>query len=589
MADHVSELMKKILPAILALAALIGHFYLTWGVVDWPTHLIFSGVILVFGWGGLMLVVGGLEQLPKSVGVALFISLCGLIMAYPGLIVPLYPGLSDDRLERLPFGSVTIRARAERLGWAIHYHDEETAKALLDLGIGDIRLRNRDGEPVLFGLASPDMIAVLADHGADPNARDGDGKTPLFHTRDPAVAQALLDAGADPNHKDVAGYSPLMLVRRSEEEDYARILIAAGGDLAMPDPAGKVAAQRLPSELQQKLVEDVSLLTMPVDASVYENNRQRGMSWITENITSGEPVAVIAAEGPLQYYQTGTLLIRIANTYSEELRLSVEADIGVAAMFVDASHGGRFEEPDEAGMDRTIVWDQLVLPPGGVGQLSLKLLARGSDSGLLTVSVRATDFRNDFDHYGSYSGELVSADGSGGGSLVGFLLFMLIPFSLIGFVVLKSKYPDSAFTDVFGRFAAAVGAFFTGAICLSTFTTEMKEWTEYVQTQCEVLDRRVFLSSSSSSDSGPTSVPQIGVRYATEAGEQISEGSVGSTEDLDRIALGAVIDCWYDPEYPDYFVVDAKLSIGWLIFSSIFGLIALGFGYLVVRPWNPKR
>ena len=314
---------------------------------------------------------------------------------------------------------------------------------------------------------------------------------------------------------------------------------------------------------------------------------------MTENITADEPVTVIAAEGPLKYYQTGTLLIRVANSRSEELRLTVEADIGVAALFVGASHGGRVEEPSEAGMQRTIVWDSLVLPAGQVGQVSLTLIARGSDSGMLSVSVSASDYRNGFDHHGSYLDDLHPPDGSWENSTLGFLIFMLVPLSFMGFVFLKMRFPDSAFTAAFSRFAAIVGALFTGFVCFSITMSEFQQWTQFVPTQCEVLDRRIFLESSGSSDSGPTRVPLIAARYSTHAGERISAGfsgnTSGSVKALESIALGSVIDCWYDPERPGEFVVDATLSVGWLIFGAVFGIIALGLAYLAVRPRSARR
>ncbi len=87
------------------------------------------------------------------------------------------------------------------------------------------------------------LIPEFLRHGADPNRQEGhQGLTPLHE----AVLQDalpllsdLLHAGADPNRPDDQGITPLMLAAREAKPGIVSALIAAGGDVAVRDTAGR--------------------------------------------------------------------------------------------------------------------------------------------------------------------------------------------------------------------------------------------------------------------------------------------------------------------------------------------------------------
>jgi len=99
------------------------------------------------------------------------------------------------------------------------------------------------------------------------NSRDEDGLTPIhnaiFHNDYegdyPQVIQLLLEHGANPNAQDNQRRTPLHLVSSSSRLDFARILLAHGADADAEDEEGitplQVALARRQSEMAQLLSE----------------------------------------------------------------------------------------------------------------------------------------------------------------------------------------------------------------------------------------------------------------------------------------------------------------------------------------------
>ena len=87
---------------------------------------------------------------------------------------------------------------------ALHYAVEncsrEVVKALLELGAGDVNYpagpAGKTPLHIASEMVSPDMVAVLLDHHADPNVRTVDGVTPLDVLR--TLTSEFLFKGAVP-------------------------------------------------------------------------------------------------------------------------------------------------------------------------------------------------------------------------------------------------------------------------------------------------------------------------------------------------------------------------------------------------------
>lgn len=77
------------------------------------------------------------------------------------------------------------------------------------------------------GEATPEIVRLLLESGADPNAKSHEGGTPLHSaafTGDLEIAEMLLAYGADPNATDPKGRTPLDIARDRRNVEVAALL-----------------------------------------------------------------------------------------------------------------------------------------------------------------------------------------------------------------------------------------------------------------------------------------------------------------------------------------------------------------------------
>jgi ankyrin repeat protein len=123
------------------------------------------------------------------------------------------------------------------LHWVVNYGDLELAARMLEAG-ADPNLRSpaTGVTPLSIALSgsNPASVALLLEHGADPNLNVEDGDTPLMHaarTGFPDFVKLLVEHGAEVDSRQPEfGYSPLMLAANAGDLESVEFLLSHGAD-----------------------------------------------------------------------------------------------------------------------------------------------------------------------------------------------------------------------------------------------------------------------------------------------------------------------------------------------------------------------
>jgi ankyrin repeat protein len=130
----------------------------------------------------------------------------------------------------------------------------DLVRILLDTG-ADIDASGFDGETLLMAAARggmPEMVGCLIEHEADVDAASDLGTTALHFAINARVRdevslpciEELIESGADVNERNRAGETPLMLAADSGSERAIDLLIRAGAEVDALDNEGNTALLR---------------------------------------------------------------------------------------------------------------------------------------------------------------------------------------------------------------------------------------------------------------------------------------------------------------------------------------------------------
>jgi len=149
----------------------------------------------------------------------------------------------EDRVEILRAVEATHEQRQEALLSAIGRHKIASVRILLELGADPDPL-DEEGESRLILAARnghAELLRALLDGGAQVHHQDNRGRTALWNAATPEIVALLLERGADPDLPDAQGETPLHAAVREGRTEVVRLLVAHVKEINARGPDGKSA------------------------------------------------------------------------------------------------------------------------------------------------------------------------------------------------------------------------------------------------------------------------------------------------------------------------------------------------------------
>lgn len=504
---------------------------------------------------------------PSALGSLLF----GLLLSV-GSLMTLAAAAPATLLGKTAIGKSLLEMRSDRLEDAMYEDDRDRVERIASRGLEPVPL-DPFGEPLLFDAQDNGILELLLDAGLDPDARDEEGRTPLMLARDIERARLLLEAGADPNANSLDGWRVMdHATERRQDPSLKQLLLAHGAS-----------------------TENEPLPAPSTDWLVFRAG---------PDVFLGPSTAMLATS-PAYRGEVASVLIVINNDSTTERVLRVEARLDNAALFVDASHGGRVENPLRVETHQTIRWPPLSLPPHAQGRLDLEVITRPQNDGFLSIDVRYRDQGDrteENDTVLHLYEPLAWRSGSSGLRLASVFMPVLL-LGVAAFVLgrLLKRTVRSLETANSGDHGASrprrqwlttLGLSISLLLLLQSIVGLFSPLT-LEPAQCEILDEQLFLESvRSTSGSSRTSrattraVAAVATRIHVDGLEPIiATGSAAglSSHDPGQPLVGIMTPCWVDREDPTQFAFRRAPSAFGIVGTVLVAFVAAILGVVRFR------
>ncbi len=189
-------------------------------------------------------------------------------------------GVPPDRIEELKNNQRSTKPLSPTAAFFRHMRARDHDAVLADIQAG-INLNKRSGSLHAVALACQQedakLLAILLEHGANPNGTDADGWPGLHLTKSEVLARQLLDFHANVNSRVPGGTTPLHSMS-FKSLPMARLLIARGAEVDARDADGRTPLIWAISSAHAELVE--LLLQHGADVNARDNYGAPALQWL---------------------------------------------------------------------------------------------------------------------------------------------------------------------------------------------------------------------------------------------------------------------------------------------------------------------
>lgn len=142
-------------------------------------------------------------------------------------------------------GKAVDNGRSTLLHHAAAFASLDMLKLLLDKGADPNAQNRRKSTPLHWAVHDEAKVRLLLDRGAAVDTRQAEGRTPLYQAASlgnaTSVARLLLDKGADPNSRTAAGLTPLIAASTRANLELMRVLIDRKAQVNAQSGSGSTA------------------------------------------------------------------------------------------------------------------------------------------------------------------------------------------------------------------------------------------------------------------------------------------------------------------------------------------------------------
>jgi len=178
------------------------------------------------------------------------------------------------------------------------------------------------------GYGSTEVVRLLLERGANPNAKDKDGETPLHEAAKNGhvdVVKLLLEKGADLNARDYMGRTPLHYAAENGHVDVVKLLLEHGADFKKKDVGWRTPVDVASASAKNVFVEWEQRRTLSLFDAVIRGDVEGVKLWLEREV---DPNVKVGGSTPLHVAAERGYVEIVELLLSRKWRVEVDARDG---------------------------------------------------------------------------------------------------------------------------------------------------------------------------------------------------------------------------------------------------------------------